>query len=409
MNPLLLPTISPAGIAGWDAVSVANQCMSFIVAGEAARLWQYSLAPYPAAPHGTWEEMLYTSARERGRIYAATGDDTSEFHNFGGVRTDVAPQGQWRDTPWGRDWPPPPALNSPRTMVVEGGNAIRLEAHDPDILGLKLATRFESVPSSSLVRVTPSMTNMTERPRTWANWIIVQLSGIAGASRIFIPPSPASKMKLGYTVLMGDPAAKPISGDTREDVTKITYTGNECKLGFDGRSWIAARQRPYHASNGGVFALQAPHNIPGAQYPDGGSSIQLYTGIIESSYYELEATGSLVTLAPGEHRADEFLIGAARCAGDVTGINTIGITCAPLALDGERLTGSFGVFFEGRADILQISRGRRRIIEQIQVSPLFPAQLDVSVQAARGDEFRIEITDRFGSHIGLLANFALSN
>lgn len=381
-------SISNAGIAGWPgAVVMGNGIVSITVVPEAARI--ISLC------HGG-TELLFADSKERGRVYGP--GDVGEWHNFGGIRFDVAPQSAWRTTPWGMVWPPPPVLNTPRTLHQNSdGVTMRAAGRSAKDLGLEIEAYVRLVEGSTIVAVDQSIANSGGAPSCWANWAIAQLAAsmgnpiTRGNSVAFVPRAVDSKHIDGYAVQMEGPEnSKPIVIGSDDDPIKIRYNGVQWKFGFDRRSWIAFR--PFESSS--LLFIMVGKYDPHAVYPDDDSSVEYYAAG-HLPYAELELLGPLVNLEAGARRLDPFRFAVTNATGPVRHVTNVGVVTRRLERSNATLYGGFGVFFDGTARVVGTLRtGRERVIADFEVSPEEPFEMDgVRIGRENYKKYRIDVYD----------------
>lgn len=402
MNDDPLPGVAsrPAGIAGWretfllsiplsKAQEGERDQLSLLLSGDAGRILQYSLGGVP---------LLYENELERGKRYSVNQDsaDIQEFHQFGGVRFDIAPQEGWRRTAWGKSWPPPPALNGPRRLAISAEGAL-FSLEDADHLRLALDVDVRLSPGSSALRIEQRITNLASSPQSWTSWVVVQLAAKGGSSQAIVGNPP----KNGAPIPLMPSADGIVPLERKGNTLSISCDGREWKLGFPERSWIAFRPGKDDEM---AIVLLSLHPEPAVPAPDRDCPIQLFSsgGL---PYMEIEATGALRPIPTGGERSDAFLLAAARCRGAIQDLSPLGITSRPLAHEGGHLRGSFGVFFAGRAILWRGDEKRSERIEEIATTPLEPLEIDLATASPRrGEMFLLEIVDETGTSRGQLGS-----
>lgn len=372
-----------------ETEKLSNKYISMAIDSGAARVIQLNI---------DGDNLFFVNPREAGKSYYAAPE--APWHNFGGARFDVAPQKSWEETPWGKDWPPPPVLNSPREISIDGDQINLSTYEDATLLGVKVLTDISILSGSSIVNVSQSVKNLSAVQRSWANWDIVQLLAIEDESRIFVARSEKTQLENGFTVLMEpkDKSFIPILEEVSANSAVFVFGGHEFKLGFTSVTWIAFRamERDKH-----VFVLMGEHD-PNAQYPDGGALIQFYSSG-NMPYVELEMTGPLAELKPNEVRADSFKWGVTTCTGDVLNVTDAGVVTKQISEDGQFATGAYGVFYEGIARVFQKQEGREAEIAAFHASPLRPLEIKIPIKEEKKNAtYRVELHDLAGRNVGNL-------
>lgn len=381
-------SINNAGIAGWPgAVVMGNGIVSITVVPEAARILSMNYG-------GT--ELFFANREETGQVHGQ--DAAGEWHNFGGLRLDVAPQSGWKATPWGRVWPPPPILNMPRTLHRVGEGVVMKTAGDSaNDLGLQIDAYVRLVEGSTIVAVDQTITNISGAPSRWANWAIAQLAAsmgnpiARGNSAAFVPPAPDSKHGNGYAVQMEGPAySNPIVVSSRDDPIKIRYNGAQWKFGFDRRNWMAFR--PFEHSS--LLFIMVGKYDPREAYPDDDSVVEYYAAA-HMPYVELELLGPLVSLGAGAKRRDPFRFAVTNAMDPILDVTNVGVVTSRLELKDAALFGVYGVFFRGTACVVATSRdGSEKLLSTVTVTPDVPFELDgVGTGGVKYVKYRIDVYD----------------
>lgn len=380
-------TVGPADIAGWpQAVTMGNGLVTLTLVPEAARILTFDFGG---------RNLFYVNPDEYGRVHSPSSQD--EWHNFGGTRFDVAPQGRWKETPWKREWPPPPVLNSPRLGAVEGDGFHFVTPLTRNVFDLSVRVFMRLIPGSTKVSIVHTIENVGKSSSRWANWIVSQLAAEQGASVAYIPGAPNSAFENGYVVQMEAEGRKaPLGRDAKGGAVEAMYDGAQWKFGFDKRDWIAFR--PSRGDNL-VFILMGRYE-GGMEYPDGGSSVEYYSAA-HLPYVELELLGPLARLSPNKTRSDEYSFAAANCPGKIVGVSPVGVVGERLSVSNGVIRGAFGVFYQGTARLVSImSDNSENIINEFPVSP--NEALVIEGVGEEYGKYRVDVHDRSGKLQGVL-------
>ena len=220
----------------------------------------------------------------------------AEWGNFGGDKTWPAPQAEWGKIT-GRQWPPAPAFDSMPVKVSIIGHAVEIVTPVDPAYGMRARRRISLAPGAAVMRVTTRYEKVQGEPRTVAVWTITQTREPV---QVFIRLPQNSINKDGYVRMeKGDlPANLKVEDSPNGAVRVISLTrdaGKASKIGADGGTllWVGEDD---------ILRMDSPRvKDPGAQYPDQGSSAEVYTSPNPLQYVELEMLGPLVNMKTGDH------------------------------------------------------------------------------------------------------------
>jgi hypothetical protein len=265
---------------GWpNCLRLSNGVAEAMVVPAIGRIMQFRFLGDEPGPF--WENCeLY------GRYgTAANGDD---WLNFGGDKTWPSPQGDW-EKQTGRTWPPPAAFDS---LPYEA------EAHDDQVLltsqadphyGMKAVRRLTLASEEPRLEITTEFHKLAGKASRVGVWVITQFRE---PERVFglLPERP--RLPQGYVQQMGG-APKDLERDGRLLSLK-RHSSETIKIGTVATSllWMDARV---------ALAINA-QDSPG-EYPNGGSSTEIYTNPDPLPYVELETEGPLKILEAGDRMA----------------------------------------------------------------------------------------------------------
>lgn len=213
--------------------------------------------------------------------------NSKEWVNFGGDKTWPAPEADWPKYTRRKEWRPPPAFDA---MPVQGqmtGTGVLLTSPVDPYLGIRTHRRIQLDSEKPAMTVTTTYEKVSGEPAKVSIWTITQLREPLG---IYVPISAETIFQRRYALLSTSaPPTLRIAGgliSLRRD-PKIWY-----KIGSDSGEllWVGEK----HA-----LRIDAPRQ-PKAEYPDHGSSVEVYTNPDPLKYIELETLGPLRQLKPGE-------------------------------------------------------------------------------------------------------------
>ncbi|HTG45931.1 MAG TPA: DUF4380 domain-containing protein [Verrucomicrobiae bacterium] len=262
---------------GWpEAFLLKNDQAELVVVPAIGRVMQFKLAGDADGPF--WENRALDGK--------PTQPQSSEWINFGGDKTWPSPQGEWEKMT-GRGWPPPTAFDSlPLSVQREGEELVLRSAIDPSY-GIETERRI------SLSADKPEMTIQTTYRKVRGNpvrvgiWIITQLRE---PERIFMPLPQSTLFPTGYNKQSSTlPAQLRV---TNSMVSCVRSAAENCKIGSDASHLIWADDRV-------VLDIHAEREGTG-EFPDNGSSAEIYTNADPNKYVELELLGPLHLMKPGD-------------------------------------------------------------------------------------------------------------
>lgn len=280
-------SITKTNYHGWsEAYQISNGVAEVLVVPTAGRVMQFRFAGEETGP-------FFENRAMDGKAPIPT---SKEWGNFGGDKTWPSPQEDWgKVTP--RGWPPPVAFDSmPVTARVEGSKLRLISAVDPHY-GIR-AERVISLDSTAATMfITTTYFKVEGEPRKVGVWIITQLGE---PDFVYIPTSIGEK----YVRQSDAPPQNLHVG--KHAITLKRSPSKAAKIGTDAGAliWVG----PRHA-----VRIESPRGE--GEYPDEGSSAEVYTNPNPLTYVELEMLGPLKTMKIGDtinqtsayyllHRAD---------------------------------------------------------------------------------------------------------
>ncbi len=274
-------TITRTGYHGWpDSYVLSNGKVEVIVVPAVGRVMQFRFAGEEEGPF--WENRSLDGK--------APDPKSSEWGNFGGDKTWPSPQGEWGKVA-DRGWPPPPAFDSmpvnANTYLNRHGQGLILTSAVDPFFGIATERRIELVPGKSQMTISTTYRKIEGAPKKVGVWIITQLKDPVA---VFAPLQKRSYYSNGF--------------NKQSDVLPLD-------LKIDG-SLLSCKRDPKHSTKIGTDAgtllwVGEKHVLridsarsPGAEYPDEGSSAEIYTNLDPNAYVELELLGPLHTMKVGE-------------------------------------------------------------------------------------------------------------
>lgn len=220
------------------------------------------------------------------------GEDHYMFR--GGWRLWIAPER--RETTY--------ALDNAACVATVDGNSLRVVAAVQPEAGIQKQVEVTLLPSEARLQIQSRIKNVSHGVLTYAAW---SLPVMRPGGRAFVPldvgPLTAfdavRRLILWSYARIDDPRYRIGNRLIEIDHAKVqratTATAgrgsDESKIASDsGQGWAA------YLLEDTLFLKRFPHD-PGAVYPDGGSTVEIYSN---HGFLELEHLGPLTTLAPGE-------------------------------------------------------------------------------------------------------------
>jgi hypothetical protein len=235
------------------------------------------------------ENLFHVRPAERG------GRNEAEWTFRGGWRLWIAPEK--RETTYALD-------NSPCQTEIVSPTTIRVTAPPQPSAGIQKQVHVTLNPGESRLRILSRLTNISDHPLTYAAW---SLPVMRPGGRAFVPLDVGSltafdatrKLILWSYTELADPRYRFGDRLVEIDHTKVAAPpagqsgrrDDESKIGVDSAQGWAA-----YLLDRTLFLKRFPHDAT-APYPDGGSTIEIYSS---HEFLELEHLGPLTTIGPGQ-------------------------------------------------------------------------------------------------------------
>ncbi len=265
---------------GWrDALVMNNGKVTVVIVPAICRIMQFGF---------TGEEGVFWENPALAGQPALTGDwARTDWVNLGGDKSWPAPEAEWSKFTGRQSWRPPAAFDGlPCTAEIVGDWVVLTSAVDPGY-GIRVERRVRLYPGTTDMTIQTIYHRVSGDPVRLGIWVITQLREPAG---LFAPVPAGSKFPQGFTLLGKDPPPTLHSENGLISLLRDPRTSH--KIGLDGGSllWVGDRH---------VLRIDSRLQ-PGAEYPDHGCSMEIYTSADPLHYIELETLGPLESLKPGE-------------------------------------------------------------------------------------------------------------
>lgn len=369
---------------GWDACILENEFIRLVgVPDIGGRIMAYDLGGYP---------FFFVDPALAGRLFTAEenqGDGSlAAWKNYGGDKTWPAPQGWDRDDQW--HGPPDPILDSGRYSVdrlhTDGAIASLSMTSPPDPRsGIQITRAFTLHSNSSRVTVDLSFRNHSDRPVTWSIWDVAQLRAerrdddgtitFEPGCVVTTPVHPNSVFPRGFNVMFGAEDNPQWQIDVAAGLFRASYQWQIGKVGLDSTAgWIAFS----NSAAGCAFAEQFDYQ-PGAHYPDGGASVEVWTvgaGQVGNLNYEgtgiylmeTEVLSPLRVIEPQSSIDFRITWGACRADGAILACDDAGASVLPLSVTADahgrvRVQYRGGVFDAGTLTLVWGNQAGEPLVE----------------------------------------------
>lgn len=262
---------------GWhDAIVMANGQVEAVLVPSVGRLMQFRFVGSPDGP--LWENGKLAGAPMPSKPWEAS------HGSFGGDKTWPAPQSVW-------NWPPPDVFDAtPLAFRVHDDGSVVLVSPVSPRFGIRTERKFSLLADAPVLRVVTTYERVTagkDVPAEVSVWVITQAKDPVA---MFIPVPASGRFPAGTSEQWGIPKDDMA---VRDGLLRLTRDRKDShKVGNDAGSmvWVGDRE---------VLRIDIGLE-PGATYPDGGCSAEIYTNPDPTPYVELETLGPLRALMPGQ-------------------------------------------------------------------------------------------------------------
>ena len=269
--------IQPLTYHGWpDSLEIGNGVVVASVVPAIGRVMQFRFA-----------------GEERGPFFENRALDgkppdpaAAEWVNFGGDKTWPAPQDDWpKLTP--RKWPPPPTFDSVPLKAEVTGKSIELTSPVDPNYGIRARRIITLEPGKPVMTIRTIYEKVQGEPVKVGVWVITQLGEPQKAGMV-LPAK--SQYPEGYNKQM-----EVLPANLKREGRLVSVTRdpkNPTKIGSDASTLVWIDKDFY-------LQIDSPR-VAGAEYPDQGSSAEIYTNPDPLHYIELETLGPLQTMKVGD-------------------------------------------------------------------------------------------------------------
>lgn len=269
--------ISQGPYHGWqNSFTLDNGVVQTVVVPAVGRVMQFRFTGEQDGPF--WENRELD-----GKLPDAK---SSEWGNFGGDKTWPAPQADWpKVTP--RGWPPPIAFDAMPVEVRLSRDMVKLISPVDPHYGIKTERRISLVPGKPVMRITTRYDKVEGVPRKVGVWVITQCQS---PEAVFAPVPDTTPYVEGFN---RQSAELPLDLQVKDGLISLKrHPKTSHKIGNDASAllWVGKR----------VSLLVESPRQPGLEYPDQGSSAEIYTNPDPNAYVELELLGPLSELSIGQ-------------------------------------------------------------------------------------------------------------
>ena len=283
---------------GWkDAIILGNGKVEVVIVPSIGRVMQFRFV----GEEGVFWENLAVAGKP-------VNPESKDWINFGGDKPWPAPQADWPNvTP--RAWPPPIGFDSSlweaekvfcyKQRPMDDCSPFGTRAYPPAYTAIQLHSpvdphygirvhrqiRLDAIKSQLTILTTYE--KVSGAPVKTGVWIITQMND---AEAVYMPIPKGMQYQDGYNKQSKElPEHFNVANgliELKRDPKKSTKIGNDA----GSLLWVGAKH---------MLKIDAPR-VPKAEYPDNGSSAEVYTNVDPLKYIELEMLGPLKEIKAGE-------------------------------------------------------------------------------------------------------------
>ncbi len=395
---------------GWEAIEIGNGLISTVtVPSIGARVMEYNLGDHPS---------IFRDESLNGKTY--TPNSFGNWYNFGGFKNWPAPQndpGRW-------GWPPPPTLdygNYTSEILVNTPDSVKIKVTSPveqwKTPGLQFFRIMTIYKNSSRVRMEQFLVNHATSVQDWSIWDITQSIGHHNGQNdysnfwVYFPLNPESKFGsdgVDWSSNFGGEPRVLNYGEVVPGIFGLQYAREEKKVFADiSTGWIC-----FADLGSEVIFVKSFEVVEGASYPDNGGVAQVYTSS-GGDYMEVEVTGPIEDIpANGGQIALTINWWAAKVKGPILAVNEAGAVSQKLAMQGNVISGNYGVFHVGTAQLVYFNDAGEILSsgDPVEVSPLQNLAFSQTVTFPENTHHvELQVFDSNGIKIGVLDENLVSN
>jgi hypothetical protein len=261
---------------GWpDSILMSNGDAEAVIVPRIGRVMQFRFAGEAEGPF--WENRALDGKKPDPKA--------KEWINFGGDKSWPAPQADWKQMT-GREWPPPPTFDAVEVRAHVRGEEVELVSPVSRHYGIRVRRHIRLGREGAVLRIRTIYEKVRGAPVRVSVWVITQLDE---PERVFVPRD--SRNPDGYNPLTEAPPRDLKAGERVLSLTRDAARGT--KIGTDGDAlfWMDSKY--------GLAVLTDRHDKE-AEYPDQGSSVEVWTNPDPLAYIELETLGPLFEMKVGD-------------------------------------------------------------------------------------------------------------
>jgi len=288
-------TVRQAEYNGWkDAIILSNGKVEAVIVPSIGRVMQFRFVGEDGV---FWENSAVAGK--------PVNPDSKDWINFGGDKPWPAPQADWpKVTP--RAWPPPIGFDASawesKTLVMNtsllfelnlptskgyNNKFILLISPTDTHYGTQVQRAIQLDLDAPIMRIRTTFKKVSGSPIKVGVWVITQMNE---AEAVFVPVPKGTQYQDGYNKQSKELPEhfKVANGliELKRDPKKSTKIGNDA----GSLLWVGQKH---------MLKIDAPR-VPNAEYPDNGSSAEVYTNLDPLKYIELEMLGPLKEIKVGE-------------------------------------------------------------------------------------------------------------
>jgi hypothetical protein len=408
-------TIRRVSYKGWNAQEIRNDWVRLtIVPRLGGRLMQVAFGPHAYLFVNKAYEGKYLPPLEPGA--------PAKWYNYGGDKIWPLPEGR-KDA---QHWPGPiaDALDDGDyafSILHQGSECkVRLDGPPEVKTGLQYSREIALEGDSPEISFHAVMKNASGQPIEWSVESVTQYdtadaTGRNASAAIWAstPANEQSQYPGGYFVQTGNPPPPGLS--LKNGLMTLHYSFLEYELWFDTQQgWLSV------ADEATQFAMVEKFRVQKDQAYPGKATVIFYTNGSEPPgddlyYMEAEIVSPMVRLQPGETYAMDTAWYPTRLGKEVLAVTDAGAVAEHLRIAGAAgnwtLTGTFGVFFEGKVAARFLDKAGKQLSEKTlkTANPLEPLKLAEKVSLPRGtSRVALHLIDSQARERGLLEEVSVA-
>ena len=269
---------------GWsDSIALSNGKVEVVVVPAIGRVMQFGFIGQDGV---FWENRALDGQPQ---AWNPAEWKTKDWVNFGGDKSWPSPEGDWPKFTQRAAWRPPPAFDG---MAVEDvrttreGGVVLTSPVDP-FFGIRVRRTVRLHPDQPVMTISTVFERVSGEPARIGVWVVTQLKHPVG---LYVPVPAATIFPKGYALLGKTPPPSLKFGQGLLSLTRNPKV--EHKIGSDAGAllWVGEKV---------MCRIDSPRE-PGGEYPDQGSSAEIYTNPDPLPYIELEMLGPLRVMKAGD-------------------------------------------------------------------------------------------------------------